>query len=242
MFVPVRLSQGGEGVLANRDLLVVQAEVPIGPPEDVQHSRAHLRLLFQRRVDPFGAEIEKGAHPHGVPVARHRVGRLEQIDQQRRYLLGRLGFLRDRPRLRRGRDRVAHRERGQGHDRHGKRRRDGDRDFVAPDEARGAVAQRVLAGADRQARLIAANVLREMRDRCVAPARLFPERHQDDRVEIAGQLTAQTLHGGAACPRHSGGRYRTAGVVIARPFRCTQQAGAGSSGFFAADRALSFGG
>ena len=82
--------------------------------------------------------------------------------------------------------RVANRKHGQGRDHDGKHGCGGDRDLVAPDEAGGTVAYRVLPGGDRKPSLIAVDVLGEVGDRRVAPVRFFPERRQNDGVEITG--------------------------------------------------------
>src|SRR4030095_14810617 len=64
---------------------------------------------------------------------------------------------------------------------------------LSPKELGRTVPERVLAREDREAGLVAADVLSELFGGRVSSLRLLPHRHQDDVVEIALQFPAQLL-------------------------------------------------
>ena len=95
-----------------------------------------------------------------------------------------------------------------------------DHGAIAAHELGGAVAPGVLARDDRQAGEVPPHVLRELIHRRIPPPRLFAQRLEDDVVEVAGKLAAQTIdvdgHPSVGFRRRRGPRLRAASVFRRR--------------------------
>ena len=118
-----------------------------------------------------------------MEVEQERVGQLPDVAEP---LFGARALHACRPRLPRRADDAGdeHRER------HGGSADDG---AIAAHEFRRPVAPGVLPRDDRQAGEVPAHVLGELIHRRIPPPRLLAERLEDDVVEVAGKLPAQTI-------------------------------------------------